>query len=132
MPQALAALAPTLPKRTALSHADRSGRRAINQMDHMQSTHNGWATTLDSLVRGAMTEIGGDEIFVQTPRGAEVSPSTAAELPDRLRMLLLLVNGRRRMSDYRDLLPRYRNMDDTFDMLARKGYIERLGKHARR
>jgi hypothetical protein len=101
-------------------------------MENMQSTHSDWATTLDSLVHGAVTEIGGDEIFVQTLRGAEFAASTAAELPDRLRMLLLLVNGRRRMSEYRDLLPRYRNIDDTFDMLARKGYIKRVKKHAGR
>jgi hypothetical protein len=49
-----------------------------------------------------------------------------AHLPDRLRMLLFLINGRRRMSEYRDLLPRYRNLDDAFDMLVKKGFIERM------
>ena len=28
--------------------------------------------------------------------------------------------------DYRDLLPRFRNLDDAFDMLVKKGFIERL------
>ena len=53
-----------------------------------------------------------------------------AHLPDRLRMLLFLINGRRRMSEYRDLLPRYRNLDDAFDMLAKKGFIERIADTA--
>jgi hypothetical protein len=48
-----------------------------------------------------------------------------------LRTLLFLINGRRRMFEYRDLLPRCRNIDDTFDMLTRKGYIEPLSGTAR-
>ena len=74
-------------------------------------------------------DIPGHEVFVRTERGAaEVAALTPAVLPDRLRMLLFLVNGRRRMSEYRDLLPRYRNLDDAFDMLARKGFIERQAR----
>ena len=45
-------------------------------------------------------------------------------------MLLYLVNGRRRMDEYRDLLPRYRNLDDAFDMLLKKGFIARMAEPA--
>ena len=94
------------------------------------SSPDSWSKTLDALVNGAAMDISGDEVFVQTPRGAVVAASMPAHLPDRLRMLLFLINGRRRMSEYRDLLPRYRNLDDAFDMLARKGFIERMSDTA--
>jgi len=95
----------------------------------MQSDDN-WTNTLDTLVNGKVPQIPAHEVFIQTPRGAAVAGSRRAELPDRLRTLLFLINGRRRMFEYRDLLPRYRNIDDTFDMLTRKGYIEPLsGSH---
>jgi len=93
----------------------------------MQSSSRGsWSKTLDSLVNGVVGEIPASEIFVQTPQGVLVAATMPAHLPDRLRMLLFLINGRRRMSEYRDLLPRYRNLDDAFDMLVKKGFIERL------
>ena len=97
----------------------------------MQSSSPGsWSKTLDSLVNGAVGEIPADEIFIQTPQGALVAAAMPAHLPDRLRMLLFLINGRRRMSEYRDLLPRYRNLDDAFDMLVKKGFIERMADTA--
>jgi hypothetical protein len=71
------------------------------------------------------------EVFMQTDQGARAATMGRGELPDRLRMLLFLVNGRRRMNEYRDLLPRYRNLDDAFDMLLKKGYIERTSHVAR-
>jgi hypothetical protein len=90
------------------------------------SSPGSWSKTLDALVNGSVGEIPAEEVFIQTPRGALVAATMSASLPDRLRMLLFLINGRRRMSEYRDLLPRYRNLDDAFDMLAKKGYIERM------
>jgi hypothetical protein len=97
----------------------------------MQSSSPGsWSKTLDSLVNNLVGEIPPDEVFVQTPQGALVAATMPAHLPDRLRMLLFLVNGRRRMSEYRDLLPRYRNLDDAFDMLAKKGFIKRVADPA--
>jgi hypothetical protein len=97
----------------------------------MQSSSPGsWSKTLDSLVNNLVGEIPADEVFVQTPQGALVAATMPAHLPDRLRMLLFLVNGRRRMSEYRDLLPRYRNLDDAFDMLVKKGFIVRLADTA--
>ncbi len=93
----------------------------------MQSSSPGsWSKTLNALINNAVGEIPADEVFMQTPQGALVATSMPAHLPDRLRMLLFLVNGRRRMSEYRDLLPRYRNLDDAFDMLAKKGFIKRV------
>ena len=92
----------------------------------MHSTPGSWSRTLETLVSGRIDEIPSGEVFAQTPRGARVASRSQGELPDRLRMLLFLVNGRRRMNEYRDLLPRYRNLDDAFDMLLKMGYIERL------
>ena len=92
----------------------------------MQSTPGNWSRTLETLVNGRLHEVASGEIFIQTLRGARVASRSQGELPDRLRMLLFLVNGRRRMEEYRDLLPRYRNLDDAFDMLLKMGYIERL------
>lgn len=89
------------------------------------STSGDWSRTLEALVQGRVGEIAAGDVFVQTPRGAQVAARGHAQLPDRLRMLLFLVNGRRSMAEYRDLLPRYRNLDDAFDMLAKMGFIER-------
>jgi hypothetical protein len=97
----------------------------------MQSSNPGsWSRTLNSLVNGHVGEIPADEVFIQTPQGALVAATMPAHLPDRLRMLLFLINGRRRMSEYRDLLPRYRNLDDSFDMLVKKGFIKPLAHPA--
>lgn len=84
-----------------------------------------WATKLDTLVRGPVSEIDDQEIFIQTMRGALALSRSNVELPDRLRMLLFLVNGRRQVSEYRDLLPRYRGLTDAFDILMKKGLIKR-------
>ncbi len=91
----------------------------------MQSSSGSWPETPDALVNRGVGEIPGHEVFIQTERGAELAARTPDALPDRLRMLLFLVNGRRRMSEYRDLLPRYRDLDNAFDLLARNGFIER-------
>ena len=40
-------------------------------------------------------------------------------------MLLFLVNGRRQVSEYHDLLPHYRKLTNTFDILLKKGLIKR-------
>lgn len=89
------------------------------------SSPSSWSKTLDSLVNGVIGEIASDEVFIQTSHGTHVLARRNAEIPDRLRMLLFLVNGRRSMREYRDLLPRYRNLDDAFDMLLKMGFIER-------
>lgn len=90
-----------------------------------QGESTDWATKLDVIVNGSYAEIQDDDIFIQTMRGALALSRSNVELPDRLRMLLFLVNGRRRASEYRDLLPRYRGLQDAFDMLIKKGLIKR-------
>ena len=92
----------------------------------MQSSPGSWSKTLDALVNGVIGEISSHEVFTQTARGTRVAVHGHAEIPDRLRMLLFLINGRRSMAEYRDLLPRYRNLDDAFDMLIKMGFIERM------
>ena len=91
----------------------------------IQGGSTDWATTLDAIVRSPVSEIDDHEIFIQTMRGALALSRSNVELPDRLRMLLFLVNGRRQVSEYRDLLPRYRGLTDAFDILVKKGLIKR-------
>ncbi|MDO5102057.1 MAG: hypothetical protein Q4D91_04055 [Lautropia sp.] len=91
----------------------------------IQGGSTDWATKLDALVNQQVVDIEDNEVFVQTMRGALVLSRGTAELPDRLRMLLFLINGRRQVQEYRDLLPRYRNLTDAFDMLMKKGLIKR-------
>ena len=89
----------------------------------IQGGSTDWATKLDAIVRSPVSEIDDHEIFIQTMRGALALSRSNVELPDRLRMLLFLVNGRRQVSEYRDLLPR--GLTDAFDILMKKGLIKR-------
>ena len=91
----------------------------------IQGGSTDWATKLDAIVRSPVSEIDDHEIFIQTMRGALALSRSNVELHDRLRMLLFLVNGRRQVSEYRDLLPRYRGLTDAFDILVKKGLIKR-------
>lgn len=101
-------------------------------MNQMQSSDAGWAPTPYALLDATVDAIPDQDVFFRTPSGAQAAGSVQTDLPGRLRMLLFLINGRRRMSEYRDLLPRYRGLDDTFDLLLRKGYIQRAGEAASR
>lgn len=78
------------------------------------------------LTRGEIAEFASTDRFVQTRRGTSIATEGQGAIPDRMRMLLLLVNGRRSVADFRDLLPRYRNLDEAFDMLVKMGLVERL------
>ncbi len=92
----------------------------------IQGGSTDWSSKLDAIVKAGVTDIADNEVFVQTMRGALVlSRGGNSELPDRLRMLLFLINGRRQVHEYRDLLPRYRSLYDAFDMLLKKGLIKR-------
>lgn len=91
----------------------------------IQGGSTGWASKLDVLVNGHFADIQDEDVFVQTMRGALTLSRSNVELPDRLRMLLFLVNGRRMVREYRELLPRYRGLYDAFDMLMKKGLIKR-------
>ncbi len=79
---------------------------------------------MEQLIRGAVSEFASTDRFAQTRRGAVMATEGHGTIPDRMRMLLLLVNGRRTVADFRDLLPRYRNLDEAFDMLIKMGLIE--------
>ena len=91
----------------------------------MQSSFGSWPAAHDAIANGVAAEIACDEVFIRTPRGALAVAGATGELPERLRMLLFLINGRRCMAEYRDLLPRYRELDHAFNMLVSKGFIER-------
>ncbi|MDO4231780.1 MAG: hypothetical protein Q4D19_06585 [Lautropia sp.] len=91
----------------------------------IQGGSTDWASKLDVLVNTPVADIQDDDVFVQTMRGALTLSRSNVELPDRLRMLLFLVNGRRMVREFRDLLPRYRGLHDAFDMLIKKGLIKR-------
>ena len=80
---------------------------------------------MELLTRGEVAEFRSTDRFEQTRRGAQMATEGQGTIPDRMRMLLLLVNGRRSVADFRDLLPRFRNLDEAFDMLIKKGLIER-------
>ncbi len=60
----------------------------------IQGGSTDWTTKLDALVKSPVTEIEDQEIFIQTMKGALALSRSNVELPDRLRMLLFLVNGR--------------------------------------
>ena len=66
------------------------------------------------------------EVFLRTPRGNDEVRTARRLLPQRLRMLLLLVDGRRSVGDFRRGLSRYRNLDESLDMLAKMGLIDQL------
>jgi hypothetical protein len=67
-----------------------------------------------------------DEIFIKTRLGRLEAGEAHSYLPRRLRTLLILVDGRRSVADFRNGLTRFRNLDECFDMLRQMGYIEPL------
>ncbi len=67
-----------------------------------------------------------EEIFIKTRIGRIEAAEPNSSLPRRLRTLLILVDGRRSMGDFRRGLTRFRNLDECFDMLRKMGYIETL------
>lgn len=67
-----------------------------------------------------------EEIFIKTKSGRIETSQVQSNLPRRLRMLLILVDGRRTMGDFRRGLTRFRSLDECFDMLRKMGYIESL------
>ena len=67
-----------------------------------------------------------EEIFIKTRLGRLEAGESRSYLPRRLRTLLILVDGRRSIADFRHGLTRFRNLDECFDMLRQMGYIEAL------
>jgi hypothetical protein len=66
------------------------------------------------------------EVFIKTARGRLECARPETILPRRLRMLLMLMDGKRSVADFRSGLTRYRNLDDSIDMLRHMGYIQAL------
>ena len=67
-----------------------------------------------------------EEVFIKTKMGRVETSQVQSNLPRRLRMLLILVDGRRSMGDFRRGLTRFRSLDECFDMLRKMGYIESM------
>lgn len=67
-----------------------------------------------------------EEVFIKTKMGRVETSQVQSDLPRRLRMLLILVDGRRSMGDFRRGLTRFRSLDECFDMLRKMGYIESM------
>jgi hypothetical protein len=67
-----------------------------------------------------------DEVFIRSWLGRVEAGRRDGALPRRLRLLLLVVDGRRTVGDLRRGLDRYRSLDESLDMLRRMGLIEPL------
>jgi hypothetical protein len=67
-----------------------------------------------------------DEVFIRTHLGRIEIQNPSSTVPRRLRTMLLLVDGRRTLADFRRSMTRYRNLDESLDMLFKMGLIERL------
>lgn len=74
----------------------------------------------------AQTLLQDDEIFIRSHLGRVEVQSPTSTVPRRLRTMLLLVDGRRTVADFRRSMTRYRNLDESLDMLSKMGLIERL------
>jgi hypothetical protein len=81
---------------------------------------------ISSLVRGDLGLILDTDIFMRTTRGQTEALERRRELPHRLRMLLMLIDGRRSVNDFRVAMTNYRSLDESLDMLMKMSYIERL------
>ena len=83
--------------------------------------------TLQRLVAGHdLVVLNDEEVFIKTQRGRREAAAIDSTLPRRLRMLLILVDGHRTMSDFRRGLTRFRNLDECVDMLRQMGCIQTL------
>jgi hypothetical protein len=75
---------------------------------------------------GNSTLLKDDEVFIRTHLGRIEIQTPTSTIPRRLRTMLLLVDGKRTMADFRRSMTRYRNLDESLDMLFKMGLIERL------
>jgi hypothetical protein len=81
---------------------------------------------LKMVANGESLVLRDEEVFIKTKMGRIETSQVHSSLPRRLRMLLILVDGRRSMGDFRRGLTRFRSLDECFDMLRKMGYIEPL------
>lgn len=81
---------------------------------------------LSRLVRGELGLIFDSDIFIRTLRGQREALERTRELPHRIRMLLMLIDGRRSVGAFRAAMTNFRSLDETLDMLIKMSLIERL------
>ncbi len=67
-----------------------------------------------------------DEVFIRTHLGRIEIQNPTSTMPRRLRTMLLLVDGKRTLADFRRSMTRYRNLDESIDMLFKMGLVDRL------
>lgn len=87
--------------------------------------------TVSNLLRrfGARTRfrpIAEADVFIRSHLGRLEAADRYSSLPRRLRVLLMLVDGKASVADMRRGLARYRGLDDSLDMLRQMGLIETL------
>ena len=75
---------------------------------------------------GSAAPLRDDEVFIRSHLGRIEAARRPAAVPRRLRLLLLLVDGRASVGDLRRGLSRYRSLDEGLDMLRKMGLIETL------
>ena len=79
------------------------------------------------MLKGSADPLLGDaDVPLRTRIGRVEAAARVSALPRRLRMLLLLADGRTSIGDLRRALPRLRGVDQGFDMLHRMGLVEAL------
>jgi hypothetical protein len=84
--------------------------------------HQPWS----HLVRAELGLILDSDVFIRTMRGQKEALERTRELPHRLRMLLMLIDGRRSVGAFRAAMTNYRSLDESLDMLMKMSLIERL------
>jgi hypothetical protein len=65
-----------------------------------------------------------DDIAIRTHMGQNEVALRVKGLPQRLRMLLMLVDGRRTVGTFRSTMTNFRSLDEALDMLIKMGLIE--------
>ncbi len=80
-------------------------------------------------------DIWGADVFRKTPHGAEVARQQgSAGIPQRLRTVLMLIDGRTPISSFSSLLVNYGDVSEIFRMMLEMGLIEKVsaGSHFER
>jgi hypothetical protein len=94
---------------------------------HNMTVEESISNTVKRLALGGITPLlKDDEIFIRTHLGRIEIQNPTSTIPRRLRTMLLLVDGKRTLADFRRSMTRYRNLDESLDMLFKMGLIERL------
>jgi hypothetical protein len=94
---------------------------------HNMPVEESISNTVKRLALGGVTPLlKDDEIFIRTHLGRIEIQNPSSTIPRRLRTMLLLVDGKRTLADFRRSMTRYRNLDESLDMLFKMGLIERL------